>query len=181
MKSKSSKSPTKQPTAFALPPFMKPIPSTESRFSGLNTTGFQFALKPPGFGGVSAFLVAEFTQRHDVYRLWGGPAKEFGFWWSLATDSNTVLPITKTEYMSKHFGICKEFNAGTNLTPCTIPAGTPAMVGPGQTKNCENDEMLYPERSPLQLNGDIATKVGMTCISCGAANNLRDSSCAVNA
>ena len=179
-KSTRSKS-SKNPPAFALPPFMRPIPSTDSRFSALNSTGFRFALKPPGFGGVSAFMVAEFTEMHDVYRLSGGPASEFGFWWSLATDSNTVLPVTKKEYMSKYFAICNEFNDGTRLTRCTVPAGTSTVVGPGQTKNCENDEMLYPERTPLQLNRDIVNQEGVTCVSCVARDNLSDSSCAVSA
>ena len=164
-----------------LPPFLAPLPTTDPQFSSLNASGAEYALGAPGEGGVSAYAVVAFTQKHDVYRLWGGPAEQCGYWWTLAPDSGTVpglLPLD--EYMYNYAATCPAWNNGTNITRCTVEPGVAAVVGPAQTATCPSGYPLDPVASPLQLNSDVCGMDGVSCTSCAAVQeDLADSKCVI--
>lgn len=105
----------------------------------------------------SVFLVVTAVQDHFMYRVYGGPASQCGYWWVLAPPSNVYPvepPIDKEEYMSELFAICPEWNNATSVIRCSLPAGTNLVVGPGQTATCPDGTTLIPSPTILQANGN---------------------------
>jgi len=157
------------PTLDLLPPYLVPLPESNPAYAGLNSSAYDFAYGPnPGDGNFKEFEIVSFTAAHDAYRLYGGTAKECGYWWILAgetvatTASSAVncfpqdpANVDFTTYARDLFAVCPEWNAGTSIRRCTIPVGFNAIVGIGQSVKCSNTDILTPNQYVLQLNGNV--------------------------
>ncbi|KAL3777017.1 hypothetical protein ACHAW5_010827 [Stephanodiscus triporus] len=138
-----------------------------------NESGFDYAWVPPGNGGVTSFKVAILEEAHDVYRLWGGPAEECGYWWTMSPNDDVVPSnITLSEEEYDYAGTCPSWNNGTNVTRCTLPIGTAVVVGPGQSVTCPTGEEIVPKPYPLSLNGDVCGMTNVTCVSCETGTTI---------
>ena len=72
---------------FPLPSYLSPLPSSDPDYATLFSSGSQYAVGAPGAGGISEMKVVYFTEEHLVYRVYGGPASECGYWWMLGPSS----------------------------------------------------------------------------------------------
>ena len=96
-----------------LPPYLEPLPQTDPRFDGLNSSAYEYAYGPePGDGNLKEFQIVHFLENHTAYRVWGGPASECGYWWILAPPSDCVevCPRYGEVDFRTVFAVCPEWN-----------------------------------------------------------------------
>jgi hypothetical protein len=164
---------------FKLPKYLMPLPEDDPDFDYLTSSMYKYVLKEENLGGLKEAAVVTFTREHEVFRLYGGgdgKAGQCGRYWTLEAPKDDV----PTYY--EHFAVCPEWNDATFLIRCTVPVGFHAIVGPGQTAECKDGEILGSD-GIMQLNGNVcdAIKGNLTCEWCGSDQfDLEKSACAAD-
>eukprot|EP00927_Polykrikos_kofoidii_P020864 TRINITY_DN19956_c0_g1_i3.p1 TRINITY_DN19956_c0_g1~~TRINITY_DN19956_c0_g1_i3.p1 ORF type:complete len:239 (-),score=38.82 TRINITY_DN19956_c0_g1_i3:78-746(-) len=143
---------------FSLPSFFEGLPPNHTNYDDLYWSATNYALKPPGQGGVNGFKVVRFKTDTEVYRIYGSNSKCV-YWWSVAKPRGGWRKYLKAN------AICPEWNGATSAVKCTVPAGTPTVVGPTQSATCKAGNIIEPSDN-LQLNGNVCGYDGVKCESC---------------
>eukprot|EP00438_Fugacium_kawagutii_P021231 Skav201647 [mRNA] locus=scaffold3160:62523:67889:+ [translate_table: standard] len=135
---------------YPLPTYLQVLNESDPDFSQLQKSAEKYALNmQPGKGGVLDYQIVKNTEGILLHRVWGAPAKQCGYWWTLphslaiAPDSQLTLPA-----FMEAMGVCPEWNNGTFLEICRNLVGKEAMK--------------------LQVNGDVCSQ-SLICRTC----NLR--------
>lgn len=133
------------PAGFADAPGV-PLPSWPTAYA---------PVQAPWNGGVQhgESCVAQTTGEVVVYRVFGGPAGQMGYWWS--PSNPTTRYGGASEWRSAN-AVCASFNDATQLAACTLPTGTAVYLGPTQSIVTVTDgavSCLYPANDvALQIN-----------------------------
>ena len=112
-------------------------------------------VQAPWNGGVQngKSCVARTTSDVVIYRVFGGPAGQMGYWWS--PNNPTALYAGASEWRAAN-AVCASFNDATQLAACTLPIGTAVYLGPTQSIVTVTDgavSCLYPANDvALQIN-----------------------------
>lgn len=164
---------------FELPSYLEPLLADHVEYSSLNSTLYKYLLKEPGQGGFKGAEIVKFTEERSVYRIYGGEnkAQQCGYWWNLEP------PVGNVSTYFQEFAVCPEWNDATDMIKCTVPVGYAAVVGSGQSADCDDNSTLAPDESILQLNGAICDVIdrdlSLSCEFCAAREfSLEKSACA---
>lgn len=100
------------------------------------------AIGATGEGKLCTGAVFEARARVHVYRLYGGPARDRGRWWSLERPTGDAASYRAAN------AICASWNDLTTLNDCELPVRAKVVVGPGQSVSC--DEGCFPPSATNQ-------------------------------
>lgn len=89
------------------------------------------AIGAPGEGKLCSGAVFQVMATVHVYRLYGGPARDLGRWWSFTRPMGDA-----PSYRSAN-AICASWNDLAQLNECELPLATSVVVGTGQSVSCD--------------------------------------------
>ena len=152
---------------FPLPEDLAQVPFWDPDFKALSESARKYALQQvPGKGGILDYQIVRSAKTQKFHRVWGGPAKKCGYWWTLshplaiAPSGNVTL-----SGFQEACGVCPEWNTAAVLETCYSKPGWAFVVGQGNSATCQNGETLFPPAALLQVNGDVCSN-SLTCESC---------------
>ncbi|CAE7242453.1 unnamed protein product [Symbiodinium necroappetens] len=158
---------------FPLPDSLAQLPFWDPEFKALNESAQKYALQQqPGKGGILDYQIVRSSKTHKFHRVWGGPAKKCGYWWTLshplaiAPDGNLTLTG-----LQEACGVCPEWNTAAVLETCYGKPGWAFVVGQGNSATCQDGETLFPPGALLQVNGDVCSN-SLTCESCDLKRDI---------
>ena len=153
--------------AFPVPDDLEIVDESDPAFDSLKQSAEKYALKQdPGAGGIVDYVIVRSATPQKLHRVWGGPAKRCGFWWTLSHPL-AISPsgnLTLSAFMSA-CGVCPEWNSGTTLETCWSKPGWSFIVGQGNSATCQNNKTLFPPAALLSVNGDVCDS-SIHCDSC---------------
>ena len=107
--------------SYPLPEYLEVLNNSDPCFRELQKSAEKYALNVvPGQGGILDYQIVENTEPVLLHRVWGGPAKRCGYWWTLE-DALAIAPnkrLTLAGFMEA-MGVCPEWNNGTFLEICS--------------------------------------------------------------
>ena len=113
---------------------------------------FNFSDKTAGGGGTRCSSVVMATAGTVVHRLWGGPAGQFGSFWS-----EKSYPSSSGR---KKMAVCRDWNDMTHSVACSLKRDTQVGVGFSQSvyanpktgaSGCKDPKEMYPASGDLQV------------------------------
>mmetsp|Transcript_46396 Transcript_46396/g.94494 ORF Transcript_46396/g.94494 Transcript_46396/m.94494 type:complete len:226 (-) Transcript_46396:146-823(-) len=151
---------------YPLPKYLEVLNNRDPCFAELRKSAEKYALNVvPGQGGILDFQIVESTEPVILHRVWGGPAKRCGYWWTLP-HALAIAPdnrLTLAGFMEA-MGVCPEWNNGTFLEICSVPHWK-FVVGQGNSATCQWGNTLFPPAALLQVNGDVCSQ-SSSCSTC---------------
>ena len=168
-----SKVPTKNVSRvwhYPLPAHLDVLRECDPDFQRLKKSAEEYALHTtPGKGGILDYQIVRTTKAQPLHRVWGGPARQCGYWWTLPRPKS-IAPDGKLTLhgLMEAQGVCPEWNNGTFLETCVVPANYSLVVGQGNSATCQWGNTLFPPAALLQANGDVCS-AALHCSTC----NLR--------
>lgn len=102
------------------------------------------ALGKSGAGKLCAGKVFQVISPVSVYRVWHSEKSYtlYGGWWSF------TRPQGPQDRYREENAICPSWSALDRLSSCSIKAGAKIVVGPGQSADCQQDQLAYA-KSPV--------------------------------
>ncbi|CAK9041669.1 Uncharacterized protein SCF082_LOCUS24038 [Durusdinium trenchii] len=123
---------------FPLPMSLAMLRKVDPAYDQLQKSAQKYALQlEPGKGGVLDYALVKTKHLQSFHRVWGGNAKQCGFWW-LLPNPKAIAPNGEISLFAlmEAAGVCPEWNNGTFLESCTVPADWSFVVGQGQSATC---------------------------------------------